>query len=52
MPDEVSYNVSTHCHIATEFLCNNSECETTHLEMVDKNDNLLYFGPLEAKKGL
>lgn len=47
MPDEIHYNVSSYCHIINQMLCTNPECEAKHIEEIDINDNLIFFGPLE-----
>lgn len=52
MPDEVIYNVSSHCHIINPMLCTNLECEAKHIEQTDVNGNLIFFGPLETGEGL
>lgn len=52
MTNEIPYPVSDYCHISTEFICSNLDCETIHIEIVDINDNLLYFGPLKNEEGL
>ena len=52
IPEDLSYEVSNHCHIITEFICINPECNTTHIEEVDKNVYLIFFGPLPNKEGL
>lgn len=52
MPDEVQYNVFSHCHIINMMLCTNVECEAKHIEETDINGNLIFFGHLETGEGL
>lgn len=46
MPDEMHFYVSDNCHIVNNMICINPECECEHIEEIDINDGLIYFGPL------
>ncbi|MFR9068764.1 MAG: hypothetical protein ACLVIU_00110 [Paraclostridium sp.] len=52
MPDEIHYNVSSHCHIINQMLCTNIDCQAEHIEETDIDNNLIFFGPLETEEGL
>lgn len=43
--EDANFKTSKYSHIITEFICTN--CELICIEEVDKNNNLLYFGPLD-----
>ena len=50
--DDTNYKVSQHCHIVTEYICCNPDCELLHIEEKDIDDNLIYFGPFYKEERL
>lgn len=50
--DDAQYIVSEHCHIVTEYVCDNPDCKLLHIEEKDIEDNIIYFGPFYKEERL
>lgn len=49
VPEDFHYLLSQHCHIVTEFECENPECNIRYVEEIDINGHLLFWGPISNK---
>lgn len=49
---DTPYTTCQHCHISTEYVCNNPNCKLLHIEEKDIEDNLIYFGPFYKEERL